>query len=154
MAGAPSRTGQESLLRHDGAPLSLVPSCWTLLPLDAVVGDWRDSTENLAARQAARIEDEDDEDWSEGEEDAFWGWNPAWLPIAANGSGGHLVVELREGVHHGAVGVLDPESGLRFDGPGAWPSIAAMLEGTANALHGDDPVWKPVIEPWGLDWTG
>jgi cell wall assembly regulator SMI1 len=149
----------ESLLRHDGAPRSLVPSRWTLLPLDTAVDTWHRNTEALAARQAAEVDDagdEDDEDWSEvgeGGEDAFWGWNPAWLPIAVDGSGCHLVVELREGSRRGVVGVLDPESDPRFEGYGTWPSTAALLEGTANALHGDDPVWKPAIESWGLDWT-
>ncbi|GGP65365.1 SMI1/KNR4 family protein [Saccharothrix coeruleofusca] len=146
----------ESLLRHDGAPRSLVPSRWTLLPLDTAVDTWRRNTEELAARQAAEVDDMSDEDWSEveeGEEDAFWGWSPAWLPIAVDGSGCHLVVELREGSRHGAVGVLDPESNPRFEGSGTWPSTAALLEGTANALHGDVPVWKPTIESWGIDWT-
>ncbi|MDU0294013.1 SMI1/KNR4 family protein [Saccharothrix longispora] len=148
----------QSLLRHDGTPAPLVPSRWKLMPLETAVETWRRNTEDLTARQAAEIDDDedDDEDWSETgeeEEDAFWGWNPAWLPIAADDSGCHLVVELREGRHHGVVGVLDPESGPRFEGYGTWPSTAALLEGTANALHGDDPVWKPALEPWGIDWT-
>lgn len=149
----------ESLLRHDGSPGSLVPSRWTLVPLDTAVGIWRRNTDDLAARQEAEIDDlgdEDDEDWSEteeGEEDAFWGWNPAWLPIALDGSGCHLVVELREGDRRGVVGVLDPEVGPRFEGYGTWPSTAALLEGTANALDGGDPLWKVGIESWGIDWT-
>lgn len=149
----------ESLLCHDGSPASVVPPRWTLVPLETAVGIWQRNTEHLAARQAVEIDDmsdEDDEDWTEteeGEEDRFWGWNPAWLPIALDGSGGHLVVELREGERRGVVGVLDPETGPRFEGYGTWPSTAALLEGTANALYGGDALWTVGIESWGVDWT-
>lgn len=82
--------------------------------------------------------DEDDEDWSDAEEgdDAFWGWNPAWLPIALDGNGCHLVVELRAGDGYGVIGGLDPQANPRFEGINTWPSTAALLEHTANALHG------------------
>ncbi|RKT54207.1 SMI1/KNR4 family protein [Saccharothrix australiensis] len=136
----------ESLRCHDGTstrPMNfLVPTRWTLLPLARVVEDWRRRTAQLAERQAAEVDDmgdEDDEDWSdveEGEEDAFWGWHPAWLPIALDDTGCSLVVELREGDRLGAVGQLDPQSNPRFDGVNTYPSVAALLAYTADALHG------------------
>ncbi|MGZ3143747.1 hypothetical protein ACVDFE_17475 [Lentzea chajnantorensis] len=97
---------------------------------------------SFARRQADEIDDfsdEDDEDWSEveeGEEDLFWGWNPAWLPIALDDTGCALVVELRPGDRCGAVGQLDPQSIPAFEGVNTYPSTAALLEHTAAALPG------------------
>lgn len=136
----------ESLRRHDSTipvPNScLVPPRWILLPLASMIETWRQRTEDLAKRQAAEIDDmtdEDDEDWSdveEGEEDSFWGWNPAWLPIAADGSGSQLVVELRPGNRYGAIGQLGHGEAPRFDGISTQPSTAALLEYAAEAFHG------------------
>ena len=141
----------ESLRRHDGSPRTLVPSRWTLLTLQTSLDVWKRRTDDLAARQAAEIEEIDDEDeWSdveEGEEDAFWGWNPAWFPVAGDGGGSHLVVDLRTGV----LGEHDPEAGTRFGSP--WRSVAALLEATAEALHGNDPEWRVSLAEWGIDWT-
>ncbi|MCR3749913.1 SMI1/KNR4 family protein [Lentzea californiensis] len=137
----------ESLRRHDGTTFQpvtyLVPRRWILLPLEAMLETWRWKNEQLAQRQATEIDDfsdEDDEDWSDvepGEEDAFWGWNPNWLPIALDGSGCHLVVELRPGALHGAIGQLDPESDPRFEGVDTHSSTAALLDHTADALRGN-----------------
>ncbi|MEU0881361.1 SMI1/KNR4 family protein [Lentzea sp. NPDC005914] len=143
----------ESLLRHDGSPRTLVPPRWTLLPLQTSLDVWKRKTDDLAARQAAEIEeiDEDEEeDFSaveEGEEDAFWGWNAAWFPVAGDGGGCHLVVDLRTGV----LGEHDPETGTRFGSP--WRSVAELLEATAAALHGEDPEWRAAVVEWGIDWT-
>ncbi|WP_191303572.1 SMI1/KNR4 family protein [Lentzea cavernae] len=152
----------ESLRRHDGTtsrPVNyLVPRRWILLPLETMLETWRWKTEHLAQRQAAEIDDfsdEDDEDWSEvepGEEDAFWGWNPNWLPIALDDSGCHLVVELRAGALHGSVGQLDPESAPRFAGVNTHPSTAALLEHTADALHSNEVVIARVQND-GVHWT-
>lgn len=138
----------ESLRRHDGTSTRpstfLVPERWVLLSLARAVEEWRWRTEDLGRRQAAEIDDfddEDDEDWSdveEGEEDNFWGWNPAWLPIALDDTGCALVVELRPGDRFGAVGYLDPQSIPRFAGVGTFRSTAALLEHTADALHGKE----------------
>ncbi len=90
-----------------------------------------------SAAEIDDMSDEDDEDWSEveeGEEDNFWGWNPAWLPIAADGGGGYLIVDLREGDRYGVVGRLDPEFPPPF-GFDSYPSAAALLEYAATALE-------------------
>lgn len=143
----------ESLRRHDGSPRTMVPSRWTLLPLRTSLDLWKRWTDDLVARQAAEIEeidDDEDEDWSDvedGEEDAFWGWNAAWFPIAGDGGGCHLVVDLRTGV----LGEHDPESGTRFGSP--WRSVTELLEATACALQGEDSVWRVSIVEWGIDWT-
>lgn len=152
----------ESLRRHDGTPTRptsfLVPERWVLLPLDRTVEEWRSRTEQLAERQAAEIDeisDEDDEDWSdveEGEEDNHWGWNPAWLPIALDDTGCTLVVELRPGDRFGAVGYLDPQSIPRFDGVDTFPSTAALLAHTADALHGNGTM-TAAVENQRIRWT-
>lgn len=138
----------ESLLRHDGTltrPMSfLVPTRWILLPLARIVEDGKWRTADLAERQAAEIDDmsDDDEDWSEveeGEEDLFWGWNPAWLPIALDDTRCALVVELRSGDRRGVVGYVDPQSTPRFDGVNTYSSTATLLQHTADALHSDGP---------------
>lgn len=152
----------ESLLRHDGTftrPMSfLVPPRWILLPLARIIEDWKWRTEDLTERQAAEIDDmsdEDDEDWSDveqGEKDLFWGWNPAWLPIALDDTGCALVVVLRPGDRHGVVGYLDPQSTPRFDGVNTYSSPATLLQHTADALHGDRP-HTARVEDQGIFWN-
>jgi cell wall assembly regulator SMI1 len=152
----------ESLLRHDGTntrPMSfLVPTRWILLPLARMVEDWKWRTEDLAERQATEVDDmgdEDDDDWSdveEGEEDLFWGWNREWLPIALDDTGCALVVDLRPGDRRGTVGYLDPQSIPRFDSVNTYSSTAALLQHTANALHGDGPQ-AARVENHGIFWN-
>lgn len=151
----------ESLRRHDGVhwTAALVPYSWVLRPLDRVVAEWRERTDDLAARQEAEIDDmsdEDDDDWTEvedGEEDDFWGWNPAWLPIAADGSGCTLIVELRPGPVFGVVGNLDPESPPAFGDYHRRPSVAAVLRSAADALDGIGTEYTPVPHERGLHWV-
>jgi hypothetical protein len=58
----------------------------------------------------------------------------AFVPIAIDGGGGNLVVDLRSGPLHGCVLGFDAESGS--DGP-RWASVAAMLDDVADALERD-----------------
>lgn len=59
-------------------------------------------------------------------------WIPEWLPIAGDGAGGGLFVDLRSGPHRGCV--------VRFNDTGheatpEWTDSEAMLTHVANALE-------------------
>ncbi|MEU2613502.1 SMI1/KNR4 family protein [Micromonospora sp. NPDC007271] len=65
-------------------------------------------------------------------------WLPRWLPIAGDGGGNDLFVDLRPGPAHGCVRQF-----LRDDGASdtaCWSSVAAMLAEVADALTQDSPV--------------
>ncbi len=101
---------------------------------------WRWKNEQLTRIQAAS---------AGGGEDAFRGWNPNWLPVALDDSGCRLLVELRLGELHRAVGQTDPESPPRFDGINTHVSTAALLEHTADALHGNGTA-TPSVQNHGI----
>jgi cell wall assembly regulator SMI1 len=62
---------------------------------------------------------------------------PELMPIAMDGGGNNLVVDLRSGEHHGAVFFWDHEVwGLKVP---LWPSVTAMLADTAHALETGTP---------------
>jgi hypothetical protein len=75
------------------------------------------------------------------------------VPIALDGNGCHLVVELRAGDGYGVIGGLDPQANPRFEGINTWPSTAALLEHTANALHGEGTECTVTVQDGGLRWT-
>jgi len=60
-------------------------------------------------------------------------WIGEWLPVAGNGAGGGLLVDLRDGPLHGCVLSYDRETNPR--GP-LWPSVAAMWHEVAETLNG------------------
>ncbi|MFF5078542.1 SMI1/KNR4 family protein [Actinoplanes sp. NPDC000266] len=59
-------------------------------------------------------------------------WLPQWLPVAGNGSGDDLFVDLRPGPAFGCVGRFDHEI-WEYDGP-RWPGITAVLTEVGEAL--------------------
>lgn len=63
---------------------------------------------------------------------------PAFVPFAADGSGQHLIVDLRPGEQHGCVGQWDPEAG-GFGRP-LWPGVGAMLADVARSVTTGVPV--------------
>jgi hypothetical protein len=83
----------------------------------------------------------------------------SWLPIAANGSGDNLFVDLRPGPRTGLVAEFEHENG-GFNQPALWPDIAAMLEDVASALrtgrwvHPNVPDYDlvPVVDNRKLRW--
>jgi cell wall assembly regulator SMI1 len=62
-------------------------------------------------------------------------WLPAWLPVAADGSGHELFVDLRGGPRHGCVMEWDKYSGA--DSEPLWPGVTAMLDDALSALRGE-----------------
>ncbi|MET9225906.1 SMI1/KNR4 family protein [Lentzea sp. NPDC003310] len=62
-------------------------------------------------------------------------WLPAWLPVAADGSGYELFVDLRDGPRHGCVMEWGKYSGA--DGDPLWPNVTAMLDEASRALRGE-----------------
>ncbi|MGI8335709.1 SMI1/KNR4 family protein [Actinomadura scrupuli] len=65
-------------------------------------------------------------------------WLPMWMPIAANGGGTELFVDLRDGPAHGCVMTYD-KVGAAALAP-RWPSVTAMLAEVADALENEVPV--------------
>jgi cell wall assembly regulator SMI1 len=59
-------------------------------------------------------------------------WLPMWLPIANNGGGSDLFVDLRSGPERGCVMAFDRVDGAE-DQP-LWPDVGAMLDEVADAL--------------------
>jgi cell wall assembly regulator SMI1 len=63
------------------------------------------------------------------------GWLPMWLPIANDGMGCDLFIDLRSGPSHGCIMKWDKYEAVTL--PPLWPSTAAMLSEIADALeHG------------------
>lgn len=80
------------------------------------------------------------------------GWLPVWLPIAGDGCGGDLFVDLRSGPLSGCVMRWDKVETAEFEP--LWPSVSAMLGDIAAALeHGVeiDGVRAVVVDQV-LDW--
>jgi cell wall assembly regulator SMI1 len=80
-------------------------------------------------------------------------WLPVWLPIASDGGGGELFVDLRSGEAHGCVMAFDKVDAATS--PPVWPSVRAMLADVADALEfataaGAYRVW--VDERGALSW--
>ncbi|MBB4911715.1 SMI1/KNR4 family protein [Actinophytocola algeriensis] len=81
------------------------------------------------------------------------GWLPVWLPVAGDGGGGDLFVDVRSGPLSGCVMRWDKVEAAEFEP--LWPSISVMLSDIADALeHGVeiDGVRAVVVEDQMLDW--
>jgi cell wall assembly regulator SMI1 len=69
-------------------------------------------------------------------------WLPEWLPIAGDGAGGGLFVDLRPGPEHGCV-VQFQETG--HAAAPTWPDTATMLVQVADALESLAMDWSAEI---------
>jgi cell wall assembly regulator SMI1 len=58
-------------------------------------------------------------------------WLPGFLPIATDGGGADLFVDLRSGPEHGCVREFDK---VYTDGNPRWANVTAMLADIADAL--------------------
>ncbi|HEY8373048.1 MAG TPA: SMI1/KNR4 family protein [Pseudonocardiaceae bacterium] len=80
-------------------------------------------------------------------------YHPAWVPLAFDGVGNDLVVDLRPGPLRGCVLEWDHEA-CRVEGP-QWPGVAAMLEAVVYAVTTGTQLGHslPTVTPDGrLDW--
>ncbi|MDQ7908289.1 SMI1/KNR4 family protein [Phytohabitans sp. ZYX-F-186] len=81
-------------------------------------------------------------------------WLPVWLPIAHDGGGCNLFIDLRPGPLHGCVMQWD-----KYEAAGLkprWPSVATMLAEIAHALqhHTDVDGYQPeALDDGTLDWV-
>jgi cell wall assembly regulator SMI1 len=85
--------------------------------------------------------------WLEASEGA---WPPLWLPIAGDGGGDDLFVDLRAGPEFGGVGMFRHDE-WEYRGP-RWPSVTAMFTEIAEVLTSGHPLggWKPRVADDGL----
>jgi cell wall assembly regulator SMI1 len=130
-----------SLRRHDGVQQRKsfeLPPFYRPLPVDEIFGEWEVNCQVLA-------------DMGGGGRGEWW-WHPAYVPFAASGDGGCLLVDQRPD-RNGRVGEFYPESGTTFTGP---RSFVELLEGVAAALESGTPYagqYRPVVIGGGaLDW--
>ncbi|MFF7098099.1 hypothetical protein ACFY9A_37795 [Streptomyces rubradiris] len=86
-------------------------------------------------RQGLRdMEEEVARAMSEGDEDYVVGTmaDVCWVPVAANHTGGQLVVDHRDGPGHGSVLEVDPSIGL--EGVRRWDSLSHLFDSVLDAL--------------------
>ncbi|TDB91242.1 SMI1/KNR4 family protein [Actinomadura sp. 7K534] len=76
-------------------------------------------------------------------------WLKGFLPIASDGGGTDLFVDLRSGPMHGCVREFDKVS---TDGEPRWANVAAMLAETADALENQSPIddYRPCLDHDGI----
>jgi cell wall assembly regulator SMI1 len=81
-----------------------------------------------------------------------WAFLPTLVPIARNGSGDDLVVDLRSGPLRGCVKAYDHEQGALFPPP--WPSLTALLTDVAASLAGGTALGNlvPAVSDGRLSW--
>jgi cell wall assembly regulator SMI1 len=126
-----------SLRRHDGVTDMgfALPPFYAPAPVDRILADW---TVNCGVASNLSL--------------PGW-WDPAFVPFAAAGDGGSLLVDQRPG-GHGRVGEFYPEDGTTFDG---WPvSVSRLLEESARSLETGQPYagrYRPEVTADGtVDW--
>ncbi|MFB9904676.1 SMI1/KNR4 family protein [Allokutzneria oryzae] len=68
------------------------------------------------------------------------GWHSRFVPIATDGGGYDLAVDLRPGPLHGCLFAFSHQWGVAY--PPEWSSLTAMLGGVADALETGGPVGR------------
>jgi cell wall assembly regulator SMI1 len=107
---------------------ALIPPLFTPLPCATVLlrrQEWLETEERFA------LKDVDRETWNIAGEPSYR-IHPRWLPIAEDGCGQTMFVDLRAGPRHGCIGVWDHESA--WDDGIYWDDITDMLTDVHNAL--------------------
>lgn len=130
-----------SLRRHDGVTQGrgfMLPPFYTPDALEQILADWQVDCGVLANEAGGGI-------------DGAW-WHRDYVPFAAAGDGGSLLVDQRAG-GHGRVGEFYAEDGTSFE---RWPaSVADLLEQTATSLESGRPFaghYRPRVADGALDW--
>jgi cell wall assembly regulator SMI1 len=120
-------------IRHSDAgtpPGSLIPGFFDPYSTDRAIETWR---MYLAIQRDVYPIDQHEEmdryiahlmSQPAGTNPSDWIWLPAWVPVATNGGGDALFVDLREGPLRGCVTRFHKDAGSVPDPQ--WPSLAAM----------------------------
>lgn len=117
------------LALHDGSAYERLSPAGAFVPLDYAMLD------TARMRQGLRdMEEEVARAMSEGDEEYVVGTmaDVCWVPVAANHTGGLLVVDHRDGSGHGAVLEVDPSIGL--EGVRRWDSLSHLFDSVLDAL--------------------
>jgi cell wall assembly regulator SMI1 len=126
---------------HDGAKSSDEVSAFELLPsyqflsIDNIRSEWV-TQRNLAARIAGFI------------------WNLAWIPIATDNCSRLLLIDHSTDPSHGHCFIWDPENYYWAHDNWRWPSVAAAVEATMEALEQGTSFlqYRPVLASGVLEW--
>lgn len=118
----------------------LIPSLYTPLPIaDAL--EIRNFLVDLWSADDGEEPDEADEAGAPS-----YVFHPLFMPIAEDGCGQTMFVDLREGSWHGCIGVWDHESA--WDSAVYWESITDMLTDVRNALFQGSPALVAHVRRW------
>ncbi|SCL73055.1 SMI1/KNR4 family protein [Micromonospora peucetia] len=125
----------ESLRRHDG--LTAWANVFPEAPLLSVA-------QIVEHRQMCMDVAENVDGFTPTEPGAEPWWHERWLPVAED-NGNSQVIDLRPGPGHGRLGRAVHDNGGDFSD--AWPSLAAYLTATADALTAGGAVghWHPYL---------
>ncbi|MDX3134669.1 SMI1/KNR4 family protein [Streptomyces europaeiscabiei] len=139
----------ESLLRHDGTGYAvLLPPFWMPSSTHGILKAWRRRTEIYASIFA------DAEDTDPEAEDGPW-WHRQWIPFAADGGGGELVIDQRPTRLRGRIGDAFHQDGCRFLPHAMWASLPTLLDMTATAMETGERLngyARVVTDERRLDW--
>ncbi|MGW6275350.1 SMI1/KNR4 family protein [Streptomyces sp. NPDC055060] len=106
------------LCRHDGSGQCLLPGNYRLSGADEIADDY------LAWIGSGRRDVPDELRY----------WRSSWLPLAGDGAGGSLFLEVAPGDRHGHIGTHAHGDGSRFDDRPHYTSLQALLSWAAQAL--------------------
>ncbi|MFG2652426.1 SMI1/KNR4 family protein [Streptomyces sp. NPDC048436] len=107
-----------SLRRHDGAGECLLPGNYRLFAAAEIAKDyvWWIGSQQRDVPDELRY------------------WRSSWLPLAGDGAGDSLFVEMATGDQHGRIGAHAHGDGGRFDDRPQYTSLQALLSWAAQAL--------------------
>ncbi|MET9768759.1 SMI1/KNR4 family protein [Streptomyces sp. NPDC006415] len=107
-----------SLRRHDGSGECLLPGNYRLSGVAEIARDyvWWIGSQQRDVPDELRY------------------WRSSWLPLAGNGAGGSLFVEMAPGDQHGRIGAHAHGDGGRFDDLPQYNSLRSLLSWAAQAL--------------------
>ncbi|MFF3619099.1 SMI1/KNR4 family protein [Streptomyces sp. NPDC002467] len=130
-----------SLRRHDGLRghgFTLIPGFYAPMGARGIADEWR----RLQGFYDVSTEEEDDaaDDFMKtGFSSALYG-HPRLIPIARDGTGGHLVLDHRPEPDRGRVHVVEPVEGLLRVPHEKWSSLPALMEAIAGSLETGRPL--------------
>ncbi|QMU69601.1 SMI1/KNR4 family protein [Streptacidiphilus sp. P02-A3a] len=139
---------RQSLLRHNGTGYQvLLPDLWQLMDVQDIPRVWAMRTKIHEAHSEA----------TDGDPEGEYGpwWHRQYIPFAADGLGGELVLDQRPSALRGRVGCAYKDSDCVFSRELLWGSLPTLLAATATALETGDPIdsYRRTVTGEGeLDW--